>query len=260
MFGKFFASTFTGSMMSAGTDVFAVWGYVIAHTVNSRVELNPRLLAAMIGSTPEKMKAAIDYLCLPDSESRSKENDGRRLVKEGEFQYFVTNHIKYRSIRDEEGRREYNREKKREERARKSGSVKPPVNDSQSCQPPSAQAEAEAEAEAEESDTSNPATTVISTAKRVRGADRGTRLPEDWQLSDEDRAFAIDLGLDPDLGLEEFRDYWTSVPGARARKLDWSRTFRNRCRELGRRPKSMRLGKSDEEIEAAIERSRSFGK
>ena len=119
MFGKYFASTFSGSMMAAGPEVFAVWGYVIAHAVDSRVELNPRLLAAVIGSTPERMLAAIERLCASDAESRSKEQEGRRLMREGEFQYFVVNHEKYRSIRDEEGRREYNREKKREERARK---------------------------------------------------------------------------------------------------------------------------------------------
>lgn len=74
-----------------------------------------------------------------------------------------------------------------------------------------------------------------STAKR--GADRGTRLPEDWTPSEEDCAFAADLGLDPMVTAEEFRDFWTSVPGARGRKLNWSKTFRNRCRELGRRPR-----------------------
>lgn len=75
-----------------------------------------------------------------------------------------------------------------------------------------------------------------STAKR--GADkRGTRLPEDWKLSAEDRAFAADLGLDPDVTADEFRDYWTALPGARGRKLDWSKTFRNRCREIAGRPK-----------------------
>lgn len=84
-----------------------------------------------------------------------------------------------------------------------------------------------------------------STAKR--GADRGTRLPEDWMPSEEDRAFAADLGLDSMVTAEEFRDFWTSVPGARGRKLNWSKTFRNRCRELGRRPRggAMLSGKGE---------------
>ena len=52
MYGKIFASTFTGSMFGAGSDVFAVWGYVIANAQDSRIELNPRMLASTLGSTP----------------------------------------------------------------------------------------------------------------------------------------------------------------------------------------------------------------
>jgi hypothetical protein len=64
----------------------------------------------------------------------------------------------------------------------------------------------------------------------------GRRLPEKWEPSPEDRVFAASLLLDVDAVLGEFRDYWKGVPGARGRKLDWSATFRNRCREVaGRR-------------------------
>lgn len=116
MYGKFFDTTFTGSMMAAGADVFAVWGYVIANTVKSHVELNPRLLAAVIGATPDRMQKAIDYLCAPDPQSRNEAHDGRRLVQDGQFQYFVPSHDKYRAILDAEDRREYNRAAKRKSR------------------------------------------------------------------------------------------------------------------------------------------------
>lgn len=146
MYGKLFQSTFAGSMMAAGAEVFAVWAYVIAHTnKTSRVELNPRLLAAVIGSTPDRMQAAIDALCQPDSQSRSKDADGRRLVREGQYQFWVVNHSHYRNIRNEEERREYNRQKKREERARKAQDVKRDVNDMSAV---SAHTEADTEEEA----------------------------------------------------------------------------------------------------------------
>jgi hypothetical protein len=141
MYGKFFASAFTGSMYGAGPDVFAVWGYVIANTVDAQIELNPHLIAGMIGMTPERASAAIDYLCAPDTNSRSKAEGGRRLVQEGEIAYRVVNHSAYRSIRSEDDRRAYNCQKQREHRARVKASVNTPVNDSQSL---SAQAEAEA--------------------------------------------------------------------------------------------------------------------
>jgi len=149
MYGKFFKSAFSGSLMASGPEVFAVWAYVIAHTVESRVELNPRLLAAVIGSTPDRMEKAIEVLCSPDPCSRSQENEGRRMVKEGAYQYFVVNHAKYKQIRSEEDRREYNKIKKREERQRKSATVKHDVIDSQRQSSLSANKEADTEADTE---------------------------------------------------------------------------------------------------------------
>jgi hypothetical protein len=116
MYGKLFASTFTGSMIGAGSDVFAVWGYVIANTFDSTVELNPVLVAAIIGTAPANVQAAIDFLCRPDSMSRNKSHDGCRLVHEGAFQYHVVSHSLYRAMRNDLERREYNRVKKRESR------------------------------------------------------------------------------------------------------------------------------------------------
>lgn len=144
MYGKFFASAFTGSMYGAGPDVFAVWGYVIANTQDSQVELNPLLLAGVIGTTPERIADAIAVLCAPDAKSRSKVEGGRRLIREGEFAYRVPNFAAYRAIKNEDDRREYNRKKKAEQRLRDRNvkDVKARVID---CQPMSAHAETEAE-------------------------------------------------------------------------------------------------------------------
>jgi hypothetical protein len=150
MFGKFFASTFTGSMMGAGPNVIAVWAYAIAHAVKGQVELNPRFLAAVIGTDESSIAAAIEHLCAPDPRSRSKEHEGRRLIREGEFQYFMPTHEKYRDIRNEDERRAYNRLKQREHRAKQR--VKASVNDSQRQSRVSANTEAETESETERGD------------------------------------------------------------------------------------------------------------
>jgi hypothetical protein len=66
----------------------------------------------------------------------------------------------------------------------------------------------------------------------------GTRLPDDWTPSPEDVAFARSRGVPEGQVAElagEFRDYWTSVPGAKGRKLDWSATWRNHVRREERR-------------------------
>ena len=134
MYGKFFASAFTGSMYGAGPDVFAVWAYVIANTRDSQVELNPVLLASTLGTTQERVQAAIDFLCAPDSRSRSKDAEGRRLLREGEYAYSVPTFAAYRAIRNEDDRREYNRIKKAEQREREkaeASNVKDSVIDSQ---------------------------------------------------------------------------------------------------------------------------------
>ena len=124
MYGKHFESMYDGSMYGAGIAVFAVWGYVIAHTRRSRVELNPRKLSDTLGGTQEEIVAAIEFLMAPDPNSRHKEREGRRLIKEGEFQYFVPAWEDYQTIRNEDGRREYNRlaqQRSRQKKAKKYG-------------------------------------------------------------------------------------------------------------------------------------------
>lgn len=119
MYGKHFASTYTGSMVGAGLNVFAVWGYVIANTVKGRVELNPKMLAMLLGGPQPEIEKAIEYLQRPDPDSRSKDHEGRRLIREGQYQYFVPTFDTYRKILNEDERRDYNRLKQQEHRARK---------------------------------------------------------------------------------------------------------------------------------------------
>lgn len=152
MYGKFFSCAFTGSMMGAGANVFAVWGYVVANTIDEFVELNPRLLAAIIGATVEDMQSAIAVLCSPDPESRSDSEEGRRLVQSGRgpFSYRVVNHGLYNGIGNEQERRDYLRGKKREERERLRQPVKSTaVNNGQPPSTMSTHTEEEEEVEEE---------------------------------------------------------------------------------------------------------------
>jgi uncharacterized protein YdaU (DUF1376 family) len=54
-----------------------------------------------------------------------------------------------------------------------------------------------------------------------------TELPHTWK----DFCNAKRPDLDADELFAEFRDYWSSVPGQRGRKLDWLATWRNRVRD-----------------------------
>jgi hypothetical protein len=81
--------------------------------------------------------------------------DGRRLIREGEFMYVVPTWEHYRSVRNDEERKAYNRLAKRRSRER-SSQMSMTVS---TGQPRSAQAEAEAEAVPEEKRASRARTT-----------------------------------------------------------------------------------------------------
>lgn len=126
MFGKIFESVFEGSMVGAGSHVFAVWSFVIANQrpdreLGSQVDINPKLLAVVIGEKQERIQEAIDFLCQPDPESRTLGEGGRRLVRVGQFSYRVVNGAKYRKIRNEEERRVQNRDAQARYREKRKG-------------------------------------------------------------------------------------------------------------------------------------------
>jgi hypothetical protein len=116
MYGKHYQSTYTGSMIGSGPDVFAVWGYVIANARDGEVELNPKMLSMILGCEEQRVHQAIDTLCQPDSMSRCKDFDGRRLVPNGPFLYEVPTHLRYQTARNDEERKEGNRLRKRKQR------------------------------------------------------------------------------------------------------------------------------------------------
>jgi hypothetical protein len=66
------------------------------------------------------------------------------------------------------------------------------------------------------------------------GGTRGTRIPDDFEVSEKMRRWASDDARSVELksATAEFIDYWQGVPGQRGLKLDWPATWRNRMREL----------------------------
>lgn len=123
MYGKSFESKYEGSMVGAGFHVYAVWDYCITKNRSGFIELNPKLLAFVLNGgregSEQQVSDAIEFLMKPDPTSRSKEQEGRRLVKEGQFQYRMVNWGHYESIKSIVDLREYNRRKQQEYRERK---------------------------------------------------------------------------------------------------------------------------------------------
>ncbi len=74
----------------------------------------------------------------------------------------------------------------------------------------------------------------IDVTARAAKSDRGHRLPEGWEpptavMNELRQRWPL---IDLPEALDEFRDFWCGVPGARGRKTDWAATFRNRVRDL----------------------------
>jgi hypothetical protein len=65
--------------------------------------------------------------------------------------------------------------------------------------------------------------------RQAGNAERGTRLPDDWQPDEGQRAFALEQGLDPDATARRFRNHWHAKPGKDGRKARWGATWENWC-------------------------------
>lgn len=77
----------------------------------------------------EEVRHGVDELCKPDERSRSKEEEGRRLVlldPERGWGWRIVNYHHYRALRDEEARREYFRQAKRRQRKPDQNGEQPP--------------------------------------------------------------------------------------------------------------------------------------
>lgn len=68
-----------------------------------------------------------------------------------------------------------------------------------------------------------------SREEKDKGNARGSRLPTDWQPSEQEIEFCQTERPDLDCQsvADQFRDYWHGVAGAKGCKLDWSATWRN---------------------------------
>ena len=67
----------------------------------------------------------------------------------------------------------------------------------------------------------------ITTVKAKQS--RGTRLPTDWNPTEEQIAFCKEhrKELHPMVVADSFRDYWVAQAGSKGVKLDWDATWRN---------------------------------
>lgn len=112
MYAKLFTSIYQGTLRGNSNGIL-VFTNMLAHCDKHGIcDIHPRAIAEEVGLSQEAVRAAILELEAPDDESRSPEEEGRRIVRMDDHRAWgwrVVNYLKYRAIRDEDDRREQNR-------------------------------------------------------------------------------------------------------------------------------------------------------
>lgn len=150
-FGKVFKSLFTGSMRGRSDEILVFVNMLASCSAEGIDDRHPKAIAGDVGLSHERVRRALTKLEQVDRESRSADEDGRRIVRldqHRDWGWRIVNYAKYRARSRESDRREYKREWMRNRRCGQGvdtrGQVKTPVESGGRCGPI---AEAEAEAD-----------------------------------------------------------------------------------------------------------------
>lgn len=119
MYVKVFSSIFDGSLYGKFEATIVFLALLVLADKDGDVDMTPEKIAAASGYPLDIVQRGLDELEAPDPRSRTPDMEGRRIVKihEAGWGWRIVNYCKYRDIRSTEERREYFREKKREQRA-----------------------------------------------------------------------------------------------------------------------------------------------
>ena len=172
MFAKIFSQIFDSSISS---------DYIVRHTFmdllvladrDGVVDMTTDAIARRTNVPEEMIVHAIAKLACPDAQSRSHEEDGCRLVpidSRRSWGWQIVNYEHYRNLRDEEARRAYFRDAKREQRSKKCANGPPASNIVQDSPTNSTQAEAEAEVQKPMSVSPTPADVIAIWNEAAKG-------------------------------------------------------------------------------------------
>jgi hypothetical protein len=112
MYVKLFSSIYQGTLRGRPYCLL-VFTNLLAHAdSHGIVDIHPNAIADEIGLDISEVKQTLLILEEPDSESRSPESEGRRIVRlDGHraWGWQIVNYVKYRVIKNEDDRREQNR-------------------------------------------------------------------------------------------------------------------------------------------------------
>lgn len=151
-YAKLFSSILRSSIWAEPLETKIVWITMLALSDRyGYVGASIPGIAQASGVPVQKAAEAIERFLAPDEWSRSKEFDGRR-IEVADRGWTILNYERFRDMRDEEARREYERDRKRAQRARQAGIDRDsPGQKAEKVDCPAMSAHAEASAYAETS-------------------------------------------------------------------------------------------------------------
>jgi hypothetical protein len=121
MYGKIFESMYDGSLVSgAPWQALVTFQQMIVLADRMGIlDMTPEAISRRTGIPFEIISEGIVWLEKPDPKSRSKKEEGRRIIPlsaDRDWGWRIVNHEEYRKLRSQEERREYDAERKRRER------------------------------------------------------------------------------------------------------------------------------------------------
>jgi len=206
-FTKIFSSMLDSTIWDEPWDVKGVWITMLAMANrNGNVMASVPGLARRATVSLEACENALSKFLAPDKYSRTPDQEGRRIeVIEGGWH--LLNYVKYREMRDEDARKEYQKDWVKDKRCRQN------VSTVDQEKPQSTQAEAEAYTDTKETTTTTP-TSVGSVAEVAPPKEKKKSKPRGRDFSIQALAMSSDQQA-------EFDRLWNCYP-----KLGWD--FRSR--------------------------------
>jgi len=133
MFAKVFGQIFDSSIAEDYNCRRMFMDLLVLADSTGAVDMTAEAIARRTNVPVEEVVKYVKELCQPDAKSRSKLEEGKRLVpldSNRDWGWKIVNYVHYRKIRDEAARREYFRDKQREHRKKQKGHVKDSMVDS----------------------------------------------------------------------------------------------------------------------------------
>jgi hypothetical protein len=122
MFAKIFTQILDSSIAGDYVVRHVFMDLLIMADRDGVIDMTPDAIARRTNVPEDMVLHALKELSTPDTKSRSDAEDGRRIIlldSHRDWGWQIVNYEHYRNIRDEESRRAYFRDKKREYRAQK---------------------------------------------------------------------------------------------------------------------------------------------